>query len=68
MYDGIMLIARVVVVSMFTGLHQVGAAAVSGETYPTRPVRILTQEPGGGNDFAARIIAQGLAEIGRAHV
>src|SRR4051812_6891363 len=44
-------------------MHPVGAA---GEDYPTKPVRIVTAEPGGGNDIAARIIAQGLSkEIGQ---
>ena len=28
--------------------------------FPARPVHIVTSEPGGGNDFAARLIAQGL--------
>ena len=31
--------------------------AVSAQNYPTKPVRILTAEPGGGNDFLARIVA-----------
>ena len=34
---------------------------VCGEDYPNKPVRIVTSEPGGGNDFAARLIAQGLS-------
>jgi tripartite-type tricarboxylate transporter receptor subunit TctC len=47
---------------------QTGALAVafvSGVThaqqYPTKPIRIITSEPGGGNDFAARLIAPGLS-------
>src|SRR5688572_16527996 len=35
-----------------------GAAFAQG--YPVKPVRIITAEPGGGNDFAARVLAQGL--------
>src|SRR4051812_25779643 len=39
-------------------------AALSGfsfaQDYPTRPVRIVTIEAGGGNDNIARILAQGL--------
>src|ERR1051325_740897 len=30
------------------------------QTYPSRVVRILTSEAGGGSDLAARIVAQGL--------
>jgi tripartite-type tricarboxylate transporter receptor subunit TctC len=36
--------------------------SVSGwaQTYPTRPIRIVTSEPGGGNDIVARVLAEGL--------
>ena len=37
-----------------------GAGAASGQTYPTKPVRIVTAPAGAGNDFVARVIAQGL--------
>ena len=36
------------------------STVVCAQTYPTRPVRIVTSEPGGGTDFGARLIAQGL--------
>jgi len=36
------------------------AGEASAQGFPTRPVHIVTSEPGGGNDFAARVIAQGL--------
>src|SRR5258705_3605900 len=39
----------------------VGADVVSAQDYPNKPVRIITGGVGGSNDFAARIIAQGLA-------
>jgi len=39
---------------------------VSGQTYPTRPLRIVTAGAGGGNDFSARLVAQGLdASLGQ---
>jgi tripartite-type tricarboxylate transporter receptor subunit TctC len=38
-----------------------GVPPVSAQSYPTRPVRIITAPAGGGNDFAARLIAQNLA-------
>jgi tripartite-type tricarboxylate transporter receptor subunit TctC len=34
--------------------------AVCGQNYPTKPIRIVTGEPGGGSDFAARVVAQGM--------
>lgn len=34
--------------------------ATFAQDYPTRPVRIVTATPGGGNDFLARIIAPAL--------
>jgi len=37
-----------------------GALAASGQDYPRKPIRLVTAEPGGGNDFAARLIVQGL--------
>ena len=37
------------------------ASASLAQPYPTRPVRIVTSPAGGGNDFAARLIAQGLS-------
>ena len=48
------------------------------QNYPTRLIRVLAPEPGGGGDFVARLVAQELArslgqqviveKIGRAHV
>jgi len=37
-----------------------GAGAAYGQNYPRKPVRLVTAEPGGGNDFSARLIVQGL--------
>lgn len=40
--------------------------AVTAQDYPTRPVRIVTASPGGGNDYLARIIAPALStELGQ---
>ena len=36
------------------------ATPVIAQTFPLKPVRIVTAEPGGGNDLAARLLAQGL--------
>lgn len=43
------------------GLTAFAAHAATPKEYPARPVRIVTAEIGGGNDFAARIIAQGIS-------
>src|SRR5687768_3354103 len=37
------------------------ALAVYAQAFPARPVRIVTAEVGGGSDFTARQIAQGLS-------
>ncbi len=37
-------------------------STVCAQTYPAKPVRIVTSEAGGGNDLTARIIAPGLTE------
>ena len=34
-----------------------GAGAVWSQAYPVKPVRIITSDAGGGNDFAARLMA-----------
>ena len=33
----------------------------AAENWPQRPLRIVTSEPGGGSDFTARVVAQGLS-------
>ncbi len=37
-----------------------GATVAVAQNFPIKPVRIVTAEPGGGNDLAARLLAQGL--------
>ena len=36
------------------------SAAAQAQDYPTRPIRIVTSEAGGGNDLQARLVAKGL--------
>jgi len=52
---------RFFAVIWLAGLIVLGTGDVSGQDYPYKPVRIFTSLAGGGTDFAARIIAQGLA-------
>jgi tripartite-type tricarboxylate transporter receptor subunit TctC len=44
-----------------TGLLVLCASAASSQDYPVRPIRLVSPGPGGGADFAARFIAQGIA-------
>jgi len=41
-------------------LASASVGAAHAQDYPTRPVRIVTATPGGGNDYLARIIAPAL--------
>ena len=43
------------------GLTVLGIEAVSGQTYPSKPVRIVTAGVGGGNDVISRVMASGLS-------
>ena len=38
------------------------AGVATAQDYPTRPVRIVTSEVGGGNDVQARMVARGLTD------
>ena len=37
-------------------------ASAFGQTFPTKPLRIITSAPGGTSDFTSRLIARGLTE------
>ena len=50
-----------VVLSITVSAAAVTATLAHGQGFPTRPVRIVTAEVGGGSDFTARQIAQGLS-------
>ena len=52
--------ARFVAWMIPTCMMVLGTAAAVGQTYPARPIRIVTAPAGAGNDFVARLIAQGL--------
>jgi tripartite-type tricarboxylate transporter receptor subunit TctC len=43
-------------------LASVGIGTTCAQDYPSRPLRIVTASPGGGNDFLARIVAPGLEQ------
>jgi tripartite-type tricarboxylate transporter receptor subunit TctC len=47
------------IIGVLAGM-MLGAMLAVAQTFPVKPVRIVTAEPGGGNDLAARLLAQGL--------
>ena len=58
-------IATGILAALLTAGHD-SAHAAAPEAFPAKPIRIITAQAGGGNDFAARIIAQGLTtSLGR---
>ncbi len=56
-----MILPRFSVWMFSFGIMFLGAGFVSGQNYPTKPVRIVTSGIGGGNDFVSRLIAQGVS-------
>ncbi|MBI4191678.1 MAG: tripartite tricarboxylate transporter substrate binding protein [Betaproteobacteria bacterium] len=56
-----MLKPCLVVWMVSVGLMVLGAAGVSGQDYPNKPIRIITSNPGGSPDFVSRLIAQGIS-------
>ena len=53
--------ARLVIGIMAVGLTALGAVVVHAQDFPNRPIRVITSLPGGGSDFASRLIAQGIS-------
>jgi len=51
---------KIAYVAGLAGVMSLEANAASVQEFPSRPIRIVTAEIGGGNDFAARILAQGI--------
>ncbi len=45
---------------ILTGTTAINTHAASAPAYPAKPIRIVTSLAGGGNDFAARVMALGL--------
>ena len=65
-----MLIVRMVGGALWASVLIAAAQTASGQSttsgagrvYPNKPIRILSNEPGAGNDFVARLVAQGISE------
>ena len=56
-----MLGMRTVFSVFFIGMMVLGTGVVSGQTYPSKPIRIVTGSVGSSGDFTARLIAHGLS-------
>jgi tripartite-type tricarboxylate transporter receptor subunit TctC len=56
-----MLITRLAGTRLIVGLMLFVTGIACSQDYPNKTIRILTSAAGGGTDFAARIIAQGLS-------
>ncbi len=48
--------------ALLFALCALAVSAACAQGYPSRPIRFVTSAVGGGNDFAARLIAHGLAD------
>ena len=55
------MLRRFVVCIFSAGVIVPGADVVSGQSYPSKPVRIVTAEAGAAGDFASRVLAQALS-------
>ena len=56
-----MLQSRLVAGTLALGLISSGAGVVCAQDYPNKTIRIITGSAGGGSDFNARTIAQGIS-------
>jgi len=57
-----MELQRLMLVTGVFGASALAAGSVGGQSFPSKPIRIITAAAGGGVDFGARTIAQGIAE------
>ena len=56
-----MLLPRVFIATFSGAVLVLGAGAAFAQSYPTKTIRIITSAAGGGSDFTARVIAQGIS-------
>ena len=57
-----MQVPRFAISHIFAGLMVLGTGVVSGQDFPSKPIRLVTGGPGSNGDFASRLIAQGLSD------
>src|SRR3989304_5949262 len=56
-----MPLARIVLGMISVGMVVLGPGIASAQDYPGKPIRVISPGPGGGADFVARFIAQGIS-------
>jgi tripartite-type tricarboxylate transporter receptor subunit TctC len=54
-------VQKLIAYVLLLGTLIIPCAQVTSQPYPSKPIRIVTAEPGGGSDFVSRLIAQGIA-------
>ena len=59
--EGQMLLRHFLGLSFSAGLAAVAGSAACSENYPNKPLRIIAAAPGGGSDFVARVVANGVS-------
>lgn len=58
-----MLRPRFVVCVLPVAMLSFGAGPASGQSYPSKPIRIVTSQAGGGQDVTARVVARGITGL-----
>lgn len=61
MKGGSMLLPRLVARMSCVAITVLGSGMVFGQNYPNRPIRIVASEAGGGADFVARLVGEGIS-------
>ncbi len=56
-----MRLPRIVVRMVSVGMSVLSTGVVTGQDYPGKPIRVVSPGPGGGADFVARFVAQGIS-------
>ena len=56
-----MVTQRFAAALLSAGVMVLGAGMASGQSYPNKPIRIITSLPGGATDFVARLLANGIS-------
>ena len=60
--QGVLIIVAVGCVVTASITHAQPASTGTGQAYPTKPIRLITAEVGGGSDFTARLLSHRLTE------
>ncbi|OGA45935.1 MAG: hypothetical protein A3G24_26310 [Betaproteobacteria bacterium RIFCSPLOWO2_12_FULL_62_13] len=56
-----MPLARIVLGMVLLGMVVLATGVASAQDYPGKPIRVISPGPGGGADFVARYVAQGIS-------